>query len=91
MSWPSERAWRKLIANEEDAEDGASYEELDELLSVWEIDQSFPGDGLKNRTRYHRRRPGFPFSYPLRTNLEPETVRRVCERIRQLYQYLGDL
>jgi len=88
MPWPSERAWQRLIATEEDAHEGTTYYDLDLLLNEWEITNSYPGDGLRTRQRFHARAPEFVFGYPLSTKLEPPTVVRICEQIRALHRRL---
>ena len=90
MTWPTERAWKALLATEEDAAAGQlhTHDELDPLLSAWEITESYPGDGISRRRRYHREQPNLPFSYGMRQQLEGPYVIQLCQQIRELHRRL---
>ena len=62
--------------------------ELDPLLSAWEITESYPGDGISRRRRYHREQPNLPFSYGMRQQLEGPYVIQLCQQIRELHRRL---
>ena len=80
-----------LRAMEEDAESdqtGRPSNELDVLLAHWQITESAPGDGFRNRRRYHKDLPQFVISYPIREKLQHETMVRVFRAIRELHERL---
>lgn len=86
--WPSKLALEMLEELEREPTDCGSID-LDELLSEWGIVEVLPGQGqLGYRTRTHPRAPNFYFHYPLKAELGPGTVRRICSAVRSLYRIL---
>lgn len=88
MAWPSQLALELLAELEEDPRD-CGHIDLDEMLEAWEIVEILPGQGqIGYRTRAHRSAPNYFFHYPLKLELSPATIRRICTSVRTLHRIL---
>lgn len=89
QGFPGSDAWGLLEEFEADPL-GYGYLDLRKLLDAWGVTQELTSASRPGyRVYVHPDLPRFYFGYPERHELAPDTIRWICEALRELSRRLG--